>query len=192
MGGNVQVNDAYAIWITGVPGCGKTTIATKVAELLGADVTHLQLDRVRKVITPTPQYTEEERNIVYASLAYMAHLLVNSGITVIIDATANRRRYRNLARELIPRFIEVYIECPFDVCVQREQSRDAGYAPTKIYAHSGQGGTVPGVDVEYEAPLNPEIVVRSDLMDADSCAHEIVEYVGRARAEACNVHAVGS
>ena len=184
MNGANDVNDAgqrqaWAIWITGLPGSGKTTIAKKVCEKLKTSVTlkHLQLDRVRKVITPNPRYTDEEREIVYASLAYMAHILVESGICVVIDATANRRKYRDLARELIPHFVEVYVECPLGVCVEREGARDLGYAPTGIYAQAGGGGTVPGVDVTYEEPLNPEIVVRSDLRDADACAEEIAEWV---------------
>jgi len=176
-----DAKDAYTIWITGLPGCGKTTIAEKVHESLcklqGPAVKHLQLDKIRKIITPNPNYTEEERSIVYASLAYMAHLLVESGVSVIIDATANRRRYRDLARSLIPRFIEVYVECPLGVCIKRERARHAKYAPTGVYASAGRGGTVPGVDIEYEAPLHPEIVVRSDLMDADACADAIVRYV---------------
>ena len=176
-----QAKGAYAIWITGLPGCGKTTIAEKVHESLynlqEHGVKHLQLDKIRKIITPHPNYTEEERTIVYASLAYMAYLLVDSGVSVIIDATANQRRYRDLARSLIPRFIEVYVECPLDVCVKRERIRHAEYAPTGIYASAGGGGTVPGVDVEYEAPLHPEIRVQSDLMDATACADAIVRYV---------------
>ena len=176
-----QAKDAYAIWITGLPGCGKTTIAEKVHESLcdlqGRSVKHLQLDKIRKIITPHPNYTDEERTIVYASLAYMAHLLVESGVSVIIDATANQRRYRDLARSLIPRFVEVYVKCPLDVCVERECIRHAEYAPTGIYASAGGGGTVPGVDVKYEAPLHPEIVVQSDLTDATACADAIVRYV---------------
>ena len=186
MGSSIQVNDAdakdagtgadaCAIWITGLPGSGKTTIAEKVAETLGAK--HLQLDRVRKVVTPDPDYSEKERGIVYASLAYMAYLLVDSRVSVVIDGTANRREYRDLARKLIPRFIEVYVECPIEVCMERERVRDTGYAPVRIYAGAGKGGTVPGVDVEYEVPLRPEVVVRSDLMDADGCADQIVRYV---------------
>ena len=186
MGSSIQVNgadakdagtdaDAYAIWITGLPGSGKTTIAEKVAETLGAK--HLQLDRVRKVVTPNPDYSDKERGIVYASLAYMAYLLVDSRVSVVIDGTANRREYRDLARKLIPQFVEVYVECPIEVCMERERVRDTGYAPVRIYAGAGKGGTVPGVDVEYEVPLRPEVVVRSDLMDADGCADQIVRYV---------------
>ena len=106
---------AWVVWFTGLPGCGKTTIAERVEALLhenGVNAKTLQLDEIRKVITPHPRYTEEERDIVYASLAYMAKLLAEDRINVIIDATANRRRYRDLARKLIPIFGEVYIRAP--------------------------------------------------------------------------------
>jgi len=61
---------AWVAWFTGLPGCGKTTIAKRVKLNLiekGIDVKILQLDEIRKSITPKPRYTEEERDIVYAS-----------------------------------------------------------------------------------------------------------------------------
>ncbi len=95
---------AWVVWFTGLPGCGKTTIAKCVKAILSEkkiDARALQLDEIRRVITPKPRYTEEERDLVYASLAYMAKLLSESGINVIVDATANKRRYRDLARSLV-------------------------------------------------------------------------------------------
>ena len=114
---------AWVMWLTGLPGCGKTTIAKKVRSRLqekGIAVKILQLDEIRRAITPVPRYTEEERDIVYASLAYMGYLLAEAGANVIIDATANRRRYRDLARRLIPNFAEVFIRDPLSVCMGRE------------------------------------------------------------------------
>lgn len=181
MGGDIPVSHAWAIWITGLPGSGKTSIAKKVRRSLGPNVKHLQLDKIRKILTPQPEYTEKERDIVYASLAYMAYLLVDSGVCVIIDATANRRRYRDLARKLIPRFIEVYVDCSLNVCMQRERHRHAKYSPTGIYAGAGSGGAVPGVDVAYEAPLHPEIVVHSDRTSTGACAGMIAKYIRNMR-----------
>jgi adenylylsulfate kinase len=69
---------AWVMWFTGLPGCGKTTIAMEVKKRLqerGIEVKILQLDEIRRVITPEPKYTEEERDIVYASLAYMGNIL---------------------------------------------------------------------------------------------------------------------
>ncbi|NMX21989.1 adenylyl-sulfate kinase, partial [ANME-1 cluster archaeon GoMg4] len=77
----------WAVWITGLPGSGKTVIAQKVRTILEyrgiASVKVLELDEVRKFITPQPTYSDDERELVYASLVYMAKLLVECGTPVI-------------------------------------------------------------------------------------------------------------
>lgn len=172
---------AWVVWFTGLPGCGKTTIAQHVKAILsgkGVSMKVLQLDEIRKVITPNPSYTEEEREIVYASLAYMAKLLSDSGINVVIDATANRRRYRDRARGLVPNFAEVYIRAPLDVCIARESLRRAEFAPKDIYKKSkNTGASVPGVNIAYEEPLAAEISVDSAVMSSDESARHIAEKI---------------
>lgn len=169
---------AWAIWITGLPGSGKSVIANNVRESLKERVRVLELDEIRKFITPTPSYSDDERDIVYASLVYMANLMVEGGIPVIIDATANRRRYRDRAREAIPNFAEVYVKCSLETCMERERDRKAKYAPSGIYKKSkNEGATVPGVNVPYEEPLNPDVVVDSDNMGVKECAAKVVEFI---------------
>jgi len=174
----------WAVWITGLPGSGKTAIAQRVRKILEeqgiAVVKVLELDEIRKFITPTPTYSEEEREIVYAALVYMANLLVESDKPVIIDATGNRRRYRESARASIPKFAEVYVKCSLDLCMEREGTRRAEYAPPGIYAKATeQGAMVPGVNVPYEEPVNPEVVVDSETMGVDECAKKIVAFIQR-------------
>jgi len=168
----------WAIWITGLPGSGKSVIADNVRAILQERVKVLELDEIRNFITPKPSYSDDEREIVYASLVYMAKLLVTSGIPVIIDATANRRRYRDRARATIGNFAEVYVKCSLDTCMGRERDRKAKYAPSGIYKRSKKdGATVPGVNVPYEEPLNPEVVVDSERMGVKACAEKVVEYL---------------
>ena len=154
---------SWAIWITGLPGSGKSALARAVAEKLrtdGESVRVLELDEIRKTVTPHPTYSDAERDMVYRALAGMATLLTEAGIPVIIDATAPRRRWRELARGVIPRFAEVQLLCPLEVCRERERTRPRGHAPQGIYAHAGQpGSTVPGVDVPYEPALAPELTI---------------------------------
>ncbi len=174
----------WAVWITGLPGSGKTVIAEKVSEILEeqgvGEVKVLELDEVRKFITPAPSYSDEEREIVYASLVYMAKLLVESGKPVIIDATANRRRYRDRARETIPNFAEVYVKCSLCLCMERERDRKAEHAPPGIYEKATvKGATVPGVNVPYEEPVNPEVVVDSEEMGIEECAKKVAEFILR-------------
>lgn len=172
---------AFVVWFTGLPGCGKTTIAKRVKAVLfekNIDAKILQLDEIRRVVTPQPRYTEEERDIVYASLAYMSKLLSESGINVIVDATANKRRYRDLARSLIPDFAEVHIRAPIEVCMDRERERKAEFAPKDIYKKAAlERAAVPGINVSYEEPLAPEIDVDTTTMSPEQSARFIAEKI---------------
>lgn len=170
---------AWALWFTGLPGSGKTALSKRTMNLLRRSeirVKVLELDEIRRFITPHPAYTEEERDIVYASLAYMAKLLTECDINVIIDATANRRRYRDLARSVIPDFAEVFVRCPLELCMERERKRIVKFSPKGIYDKSAQpSATVPGVNVPYEEPLSPEIIIDSDRIDAFEGAEVVVK-----------------
>lgn len=180
---------SWAIWITGPPGSGKSTLARGVAAALearGVTLEVLELDEVRKVVTPAPTYSEPEREVMYRALAYMAKLVTEAGVPVIVDATAHRRAWRELARSLIPAFAEVQLLCPVEVCREREQRRRPGYAPRAIYARAGgPGATVPGVDVPYEVSLHAELTLRTDECDLWTQVQEVLYLVRRlARAAA--------
>jgi len=167
---------AFAVWFTGLPGSGKSAISNKTAKILrkeGYKIKTLQLDKIRRIITPEPNYSDEERNIVYASLAYMACLLVECDINVFIDATANKQQYRDTARNLIPHFAEAYVECPLEICIKRESTRKNTYAPTGIYSKSTrEKATVPGANIAYESPQNPEIHLDSNKHTIEECARK--------------------
>ena len=140
---------AFAVWMTGLPASGKSTVTrTLVDELAarGVDVAVLESDALRPVLTPRATYSEGERETFYRAMTYIGALLVTHGVPVIFDATANRRAYRAGARGAIERFMEVYVDCPLDVCIARD--------PKGIYrkAQSGQASTVPGLQASYEAP----------------------------------------
>ena len=70
---------SFCLWLTGLPGSGKSTILQELSRILsesGIEAVTLSLDHIRKVITPEPKYTDEERDIVYRALVMMAHLLI--------------------------------------------------------------------------------------------------------------------
>ena len=132
----------------------------------GIDCEVLESDALREVLTPQPRYDDEERDLFYRQIAYIGELLIRHGVAAIFDATANRRLYRDRARRQIPRFFEVYVSCPLEVCVARD--------PKGIYRSAAKSGTVPGVQAEYEAPLQPELIVRGDTEAADLAADRIM------------------
>jgi len=160
-----MTKNGWCVWITGLPGSGKSTVSSTLLELLEKDEVHAQLlssDALRKVMTPKPTYSLEERNSVYETLVYIAELLTQNGVNVVIDATGNLRRYRDNARKRISPFIEVYLQCPLETCMLREAGRTGTFqAPRRIYERAGKGNapTVPGVGQPYEPPSNPEITL---------------------------------
>ena len=175
--------EGWCVWVTGLPGSGKSVVSEALHNLLKRKGIHAQIlasDALRKILTPKPTYTLEERDIVYATLVYIAKLLTKNGVNVIIDATGNLRRYRENARKQISSFMEAYLECPLEICFQRESKRTKTYeAPKKIYvkALEGKAPTVPGVGQPYEPPLNPEITLDTTKFTPEKCAEKIFEKI---------------
>lgn len=161
------------LWLTGLPGSGKSTVADNIAKL-NANIVILRMDDLRKVVTPDPTYSPEEREIVYRSLVFLAKILSGLGHDVIIDATGNLRKWRDLARSIIPSFLEIYLRCPQATCVAREEHRrETRGAPAHIYQKGRAGWPVPGLTVPYEEPLNPELIIDTDKVSADEATAAI-------------------
>lgn len=179
---------AWAVWVTGLPGSGKSTVARDMSVILkekGIRVKVLEMDEVRKVLTPQPTYSEEERSIVYAAIGLMAKLLADEGVNVIVDATGNLKKYRDVASKLIPDFGEIYVQCPIEICMEREASRRGGHAPHDIYKKgmAGQSSTVPGLNVPYEAPEHPIAVVNTEKEPGEQAAikaaNAVLQWAGK-------------
>jgi adenylylsulfate kinase len=178
-----KMGEGWCVWITGLPGSGKSVVAEALIKFLlqrGMRAQLLSSDALRKVLTPKPTYSLEERDIVYATLVYIAKLLTQNGVNVVIDATGNLRRYRENARNQIKKFMEAYLECPLEVCIERESQRaETRQAPRQIYerALKGKAPTVPGVGQPYEPPTNPEVIVNTAHCTPEEAAHKILEAI---------------
>jgi adenylylsulfate kinase len=177
------LHDGWCVWITGLPGSGKSTVAETLVRFLlqrGIRAQLLSSDELRKVLTPKPTYSLEERDMVYATLVYIAKLLTQNDVNVVIDATGNLRRYRDNARKQIPKFMEAYLECPLEVCIERESKRtETHHAPQQIYkrALEGKAPTVPGIGQPYEPPINPEVTVNTAQHTPEQAAQKILEAI---------------
>lgn len=174
---------SWAVWVTGPPASGKTTVVRAAAELLharGERVRVLELDAIRSRLIPDPEYSEIERELVYRSLGYMAARLTEAGVPVIVDAAGHRRRWRELMRSVIPRFGEVQLRCPVEVCRERERSRSRGQSSSGIHARAGRSGaTGPGADVPYEPSFTPELAIDTTREDVAASAAAIAALAER-------------
>jgi len=162
---------AFAVWLTGLPASGKSTIARALTKLLarrGIDVAVLESDVLRAILTPHATYSDEDRRTFYRAFSYIGTLLTDHGVPVVFDATASLRAYRRYARATIPDFVEVYIDCPPRVCEARD--------PKHLYqrAHASEIATLPGPQSDYQPPLEPDLVVAGDRDRPDQAARRIV------------------
>ncbi|MFZ3062377.1 MAG: adenylyl-sulfate kinase [Actinomycetota bacterium] len=168
------MKQGFAIWITGTPASGKSAVTKELVTRLSAkgyQVQVLESDELRKILTPRPTYSEEERGWFYEIVIYLGKMLTDNGVNVIFDATGNKRRYRDSARSQIEQFAEVYVKCPPEVCVKRD--------PKGIYrkAVEGKAPTVPGLGSLYEEPLTPEVTTESDKETPAQAADKILNWL---------------
>ena len=165
---------AFAVWITGLSGSGKSTIASAFLELSKKNkisAAYLNMDSLRKRLIKNPNYMEKERGTAYKKFAVMGILECKKGKNVIFDATAHKIKYRNYARRRIKNFIEVYAKCPLNACIRRETKRKGGKVMAGIYMKAlerkstGKNfaglGNVIGIDVPYEENRHAEITIDS-------------------------------
>ncbi len=161
----------FAIWLTGLPASGKSSIVGRLVPKLSAlslAVEVLESDALRRLLTPEASYSREERDLFYRAIGFMGARLLAYGVNVIFDATASRRAYREFARSFIPDLMEVSIECPLQVCMERDKKG------TYRRGLQGESSTVPGLQEAYEAPTSPALSIDTTVTSPDAAAEQIL------------------
>lgn len=149
----------FTVWFTGLPCSGKSTIADAVAEELKKEklkVERLDADIIRKHLWRELGYSKEDRDENIRRVTYLAQLLTRNGVAVLTSFISPYRELRNYARQKIGDFVEVYVKCPVEVCMQRDTRG--------MYkkALAGEIHDFTGVSDPYEEPLHPEVLIESD------------------------------
>ena len=162
----------FVVWLTGLPGSGKTTIARRLAEELkkrGRNVELLDGDEVRKWLSPKEGFSREDRELHLRRVAYVCKLLARNGVAVIASFVSPYRSVRDLARRTVGDFVEVYVRCSLETCMRRD--------PKGLYkkALRGEITNMTGLQDPYEEPLNPEVVVDTEKESLDECVDKILE-----------------
>ena len=166
------MQQGFTIWFTGLSGAGKTTLCDRVVELLdteyGRSVEVLDGDVVRTHLSKGLGFSKEDRDTNIRRIAFVAQLLTRNGAGVIAAAISPYRETRDYARREIKNFVEVFVECPLEVCIERDVKG--------LYkkALAGEIKQFTGVSDPYEEPLNPEVTIRSDKVSVDDGARQII------------------
>lgn len=152
----------FVVWLTGLSGAGKTTIASALVPELrshGRRVELLDGDVVRTHLSKGLGFSRDDRDENVARIAFVAHLLARNGVAVVVSAISPYRRGREEARKTIGDFVEVHVAPPIEECIRRD---------TKGLYAKAIAGEIPaftGVSDPYEPPASPELTVDTSTLD---------------------------
>ncbi|MEM4400224.1 MAG: adenylyl-sulfate kinase [Candidatus Nitrosocaldus sp.] len=161
----------FTIWLTGLSGSGKTTIARELQKRLltmNYKAELLDGDEVRRNLSPDLGFSKQDREMHAKRVVYISKLLTRNGIISIVSLISPYRAFRAYAREELKDFVEVYVKCSIDTCIKRD--------PKGLYrkALNGEIQDMTGIQDPYEEPLNPEVAVDTDRQSIDECVDTIL------------------
>lgn len=173
----------FTIWFTGFPGAGKTTLSNLVHHVLQAKgITNVEVldgDEVRTHLSKGLGFTKEDRDTNIRRIGWVAQLLVKHNVPNLVSAISPYRGVRKEVREMVEHvggigsFIEVFVDCPVEICEQRDVK--GFYAKTR----KGELKNFTGIDDPYEYPHNCEIHIKTDQVIAEEGAELILDYLIR-------------
>jgi adenylyl-sulfate kinase len=168
------MSEGLTIWFTGLSGAGKSTIAKLLEHELrarGRRVEVLDGDVVRTHLSKGLGFSRADRDTNILRIGWVCEVLTRNGVVVIAAAISPYRETRDQVRRSIGNFVEVFVDCPIDVCIERDVKG--------LYekALAGEIKEFTGVSDPYEAPLRPEITIHTDQETPPESATRIVAYL---------------
>lgn len=164
------------IWLTGLSGAGKSTIAGLIEQKLHQCHAHTYLldgDKLREGLCQGLGFSDEDRNENIRRIGRVAALFCDAGLLVICATISPFHHMRAAVRDsLAPGdFIEVFVDAPLALCEARD--------PKGLYQRARQGkiAQFTGIGSAYEPPQSPEIHLRTDLNSAEACADQVIHYL---------------
>jgi adenylylsulfate kinase len=169
----LRCHKGAVIWFTGLSASGKSTIAHHLEKLLyemGCSTYTFDGDNVRHGLCGDLGFSPEDRSENIRRIGEMVALFVDAGIITITAFISPYRKDRERIRDLVgkDRFFEIYVQCPIDVCANRDQKG--------IYAKA-KAGTIrefTGISAPYESPTNPSLVIDSARLKPVEAAKQLL------------------
>ena len=162
----------FTLWITGLSGAGKSTIAEKISELFAQRNLKFEIldgDVIRTNLSKGLGFSKEDRDINIRRIGFVCNILTRNGVIAIAAAISPYANIRKENRELIEHFVEIYAECPLAEC----ERRDVKGLYAKARAGELKGFT--GIDDPYEPPDDAEIVCRTDQETTEVSAQHVID-----------------
>lgn len=153
-----DANRGFTVWFTGLSGAGKTTAARLLEGRLRAGRARVQLldgDAVRARLSPDLGFSRKDRDEHVRRIGFVCEMLSSNGVVAIAAAISPYRAARDEVRGRIGHFVEVYMECPVEVLIERD---------VKGLYKKALAGEIPsftGISDPYEPPLAPEVTIHS-------------------------------
>lgn len=164
------------VWLTGLSGSGKSTIAQQLEQLLFSEGYFAQVldgDNIRMGISNNLGFSVEDREENIRRIAEVAKLYLHSGVLTLASFISPTRAIRDMARKIIgpEDFVEIYINAPLEVCEQRDVKG--------LYAKARRGEIkgFTGIDSPYEAPAQPDLEIRTAEMSLEDSTRSIYDYL---------------
>ena len=165
-----MIHKGFTLWLTGMSGAGKSTISDELMARFRAGAAKVELldgDIVRTNLSQGLGFSREDRDTNIRRIGFVAELLSRNGVIVVVAAISPYRETRNEVKSRIANFIEVHVDCPVEVLAQRDVKG--------LYkkALAGEVGNFTGISDPYEAPLDPDVTVRSDRETVEESVERI-------------------
>ncbi len=163
-------DDGVVLWLTGLSGAGKSTIALAVAprlEALGRRVEILDGDVVRKHLSGELGFSRKDRDTNIARIAFVADLLARNGVIVLVAAISPFREARDNARARVRAFVEVHVAPPLEECVRRDVK---GLYKKAI---AGEIEHFTGISDPYEEPIRPELRIDTSRVTLEEATSQV-------------------
>ena len=169
-----QKQKGFVLWFTGLSQAGKTTVANRVYDILkkkGVKLERLDGDIVRKSISADLGFTKEDRDENIRRIMRVAKLLSQNGTGVICSFISPYKKIRDKIRKEVTNFIEVFCNCPLEVCEKRDTKG--------LYkkARKGEIKNFTGISDPYEPPENPEIELNTDKETIEESTAKVINYL---------------